>query len=801
MTAKGGKARGKARPGGRAGERPQTGPQARPQTRPQARPQTPSSRRAETPPASQPGAPRVPARVRDSLRDPIVAALAASLLLAVAELVALGGPPLRLAAVVVALHAGLGLAIGAVLAAIEALLRRRPRLRRAASWLYALGCVPALVFVSQDLFEGAQAATLPGARLGHVWLPIAGFVAVAATVAVARQVLRRLGAGIGAGVVAMAGAGMLAGGALLVEAANRTLYTSEYADVHAFLIVVSCVLATLAVRVAASARISGPASDHASAQEAGEPHAAHAHGPWRPGPRLWLAACVAVALSLVWALPRGMADKDDRKRVATHGTHARHLARVVRLAFDADRDGAATVLGGGDCDDGQTAVHPAAVEVPDNGVDEDCDGRDLALPRRSVHEPDWRARLAAWQASPAVAETLSRARDMNVLVIAIDALRADALAPGRQAEDAPHLTALLSESVRFERAFATGAGTDLSVSSTMTGRIDPFVTVETTLAEAMRRGGRATGAVYPTEVLRYAGEVLLARGMDQVTRYVNDRGQRDVGSYTTSAQTTERALATLDALRRSERPFFLWAHYFDVHEHHEVEVTDRELVRHAGGRDLRTAAGKYRALVALTDHEIGRLVEAVRERDLWDRTIVVLFSDHGESLGEDPRLPRNHGRFVYNALTHVPLAIRIPGVPPRRVDTPVSVIDLMPTLLALGSMEAPAGLDGASLLPLFLGDAPGRPAQPIALNESEQWGVIVWPYKLLVRPADNLVELYDLAADFGETRDLAEEMPERVTELRSVQAGLPQVELDRTRQGRRARDARARPPQRPKQGG
>jgi arylsulfatase A-like enzyme len=744
--------------------------------------------------------------VRDSLRDPIIAAVAASLLVAVAELAALDGPRPGLATVVVVLHAALGLAIGAVLAATEAVLRWRPALRRGASWLYALGSVPALVFVSQNLFEGAQAATLPGARLGHVWLPIAGFVGVAVGVAVARTLLRRAGSIVGAGVSAGVGAGLLAGGALLIEAANRTLLTSEYADVHAFLVVVSCVLAALAVRMVAVAstlaRKHRPG--HASGNEATRANAAHeANGPrpgrWRPGPRLALAACVGMGLIL--ALPRGMTDKDDRKRVATHGNNARHLARVVRLAFDGDRDGAATVLGGGDCNDGLATVHPAAAEVPGNGVDEDCDGRDLALPRRDVHEPDVRARLAAWRASPAVAETLARTRDMNVLVIAIDALRADALAPERASQDAPHIAALLAESVRFERAFATGAGTDLSVSSTMTGRIDPFVTVDTTLAEAMRASGRATGAVYPTEVLRYAGEVLLTRGMDQVARYVNDRGQRDVGSYTTSAQTTTRALATLDALHQRERPFFLWAHYFDVHEHDQVEVTDSELARHAGGHDLTTAAGKYRALVALTDREVGRMVEGLRERGVWDRTIVVLFSDHGESLGEDPRLPQNHGRFVYNALTHVPLGIRVPGVAPRRVDTPVSVVDLMPTLLALGPAEAPAGLDGVSLLPLILGDAPGLPARPIALNESEQWGVIVWPYKLLVRPAENLVELYDLAADFGETRDLADAMPERVSELRSVQAGLPRVDLDRTRQGRRARDARARPPQRPKQGG
>jgi arylsulfatase A-like enzyme len=749
-------------------------------------PRRPSQPGAGTPPAPAPERAQATrsgwTRARAALRDPMGAAMLGALLLAGFELALLDGRSLGLAAVVVALHAGLGLVIGAVLVVLQAVQRWQPRLARVSSAVYALGSVPALVFVSWNLFEGAQAATLPGARLGHVWLPAVGFAGVAAAVAVGRRLLPVIGAGPAAGILAL--------GALLAEAANRTLFTSEYADVHAFLVVVACALAGLAVYTAASGR----------RPREGRDAGAHA-APWRwhLGPRLALVAIVGLGLRL--ALPQGMADKNDRRLVATDGTSARHLARVVRLGFDADGDGAATVLGGGDCDDGLAAVHPAAAEVPGNGVDEDCDGRDLALPPRDPDQPDWNARRAAWQASAAVTDALARTRAMNVLVVAVDTLRADALTPERAAADAPHLHALLAEAVQFQHAFATGAGTDLSVSSTITGRIDPFVTIETTLAEALQAAGRATGAVFPTEVLRYAGEVLLTRGVDEVARYVNDRGQRDVGMYTTSAQATTRALGVLDALAGQGRPFFLWAHYFDVHEHHEVQVTDPALESYRQRYDLGSPAGKYRALLALTDQEIGRLLQGLRERGLWDQTIVVLFSDHGEGLGEDPRLPENHGRFVYNALTHVPLAIRIPGVAPRRVDTPVSVVDVMPTLLALTGATPPAALDGTSLLPLFLGDAPGLPPRPIALNESEQWGIIEWPYKLMVRPADNLVELYDLSQDFGETRDLAEAMPERVGALRSVQAQLPRVELDRTRQGRRERDARARAPQRQKQGG
>lgn len=732
---------------------------------------------------------------RALIAAPIPACLLGALAIAAVEIVALGRPSLGLIAVCLSLHLALGLAIGAVLSAQEALLRRWPGLRRGASWLYALGALPALAFVAAHLFDGAQAAKLPGAALGHLWLPVLGVLAAAAAIALARRLRRRLGAAPGALLLALSAA--------LVEYLGRTLYPSEYADVHAFLVALACLLAALSVRVAAAG--SAPSAG-ASAAPPSQPAAAS---------RLVIPGLAgAVVAALIASLVFGLADKDERLWVATHGTDLRHLVRVARLAFDRDGDGAAVVLGGGDCDDGDPAISPTAPERPGNGIDEDCDGRDLEALALPASDRDWDAELAAWARAPALEHTLARTRDMNILVVAVDTLRADALAlPGDDdaadgapadgapadseqaaASDTPHLDALLADAAVFRHAYATGAGTDISVSSTITGHISPFEGAEITLAEALRATGRATAAVFPTEVLRYAGQVLLGRGIDRLRRYVNDRGQRDVGSYTTSAETTRMALATIDAMGPHKRPFFLWTHYFDVHEHAQVLASDPTLARYGERFELGELAGKYRALVALTDAEIGRLFEELRARDLWDQTIIVLLSDHGESMGEDPRLPLRHGRFVYNALTHVPLVIRVPGATPRVVDAPVSVVDLMPTLLTLVGAELPPGLDGRSLLPLFLGSAPGLPPRPVAMSESEQSAVIVWPYKLLLRPADNLVELYDLASDPAEQRDLAEQQPQRVSALRAIMAQLPQVEIDRTRRGRRARDARSRAP-------
>ncbi len=111
---------------------------------------------------------------------------------------------------------------------------------------------------------------------------------------------------------------------------------------------------------------------------------------------------------------------------------------------------------------------------------------------------------------------------------------------------------------------------------------------------------------------------------------------------------------------------------------------------------------------------------------------------------------------------------------------------------------APSGprLGGQDLL--------GAPAEmlghdrALVLNEQDQWAVVVWPLKLLVRPRDDVTELYDLAADPLERRDLAAARPDEVRALRARYGEFPAVPMDRTQRGRRWREAQAQPPPRPR---
>jgi arylsulfatase A-like enzyme len=210
-------------------------------------------------------------------------------------------------------------------------------------------------------------------------------------------------------------------------------------------------------------------------------------------------------------------------------------------------------------------------------------------------------------------------------------------------------------------------------------------------------------------------------------------------------------------------------------------------------------ARPYRALLAEIDREVGRLLDELVARQLADSTIVVFASDHGEALGDDPRLGETHGRVTYAPLVRIPFAFRVPGVAPGLRTDPVSLVDIAPTVLSLvGAQGAIASLDGVDLVPALL-DAPAALRwidRAIVIQEELQRSVVAWPYHLLVKPADNLVELYHLERDPAEHGDLADALPDVVNQLKARFSEAPEVRVDRTPAGRAWREQQARRPPR-----
>jgi arylsulfatase A-like enzyme len=369
----------------------------------------------------------------------------------------------------------------------------------------------------------------------------------------------------------------------------------------------------------------------------------------------------------------------------------------------------------------------------------------------------------------------------NLLLVTLDTTRADHLgAYGYSHVDSPSLDALAAEGLRYERVTTAAPLTLPSHASILTGLYPPrhgvrangvYVLADEarTLAEVLREAGYETAAFVGAFVLdkRFG----LAQGFD---RYDDDlSGGTRPTRYTYAQRDAARVTdATLAWLEQSSEPFFLWVHYFDPHAPYAPPGFDPKAVR----VPFRTP---YDAEIGFADSQLARLLDSLASAGRDRRTLVAVTADHGEALLEHGEA--SHGLFAYEATLRVPLIVRFPD---RRhagtvVAAPVSLVDLMPSLLAWLGREVPADLDGR-ILPVE--DEPEARERAIYFENygpahlfgwSPLWGVVVDGMKYVHAPRP---ELYDLGRDPYESGDLydAAEARSRASRARfeEVMAGL-----------------------------
>jgi arylsulfatase A-like enzyme/Flp pilus assembly protein TadD len=382
------------------------------------------------------------------------------------------------------------------------------------------------------------------------------------------------------------------------------------------------------------------------------------------------------------------------------------------------------------------------------------------------------------------------------VLVTIDTLRADRLGCyGSRDVATPNLDRLAREGAMAAEATVHVPLTRPSHASLLTGLLPaehglrdnvtpPLASSVPTLAETLRNAGFATGAFVSAVVL--SAQSGLGRGFgtyddrfevgDDDARFLNSIQRR--GDVTTAA-----AVSWLESKRDAR--LFAWLHLYDPHDPYEPPEPYAS----------RYAERPYDGEVAWADELVGRLDDALGRLGLRDGTLLVVTSDHGEGLGEHGESA--HGFFVYQSTLRVPLLVRGPGVAAgARVAATVGSVDLMPTVLEMLGLPPPAEdrMSGRSLA----GALRGRPAPTETAAYAESllpllhygWSDLRmlregrWKYIQAPRP-----ELYDLARDPAEERNLADEQPARAAALR----GALQARLEREKASAPA-DASAIPP-------
>jgi arylsulfatase A-like enzyme/Flp pilus assembly protein TadD len=365
-----------------------------------------------------------------------------------------------------------------------------------------------------------------------------------------------------------------------------------------------------------------------------------------------------------------------------------------------------------------------------------------------------------------------------LILISIDTLRADHLPVyGYSGVRTPAIDGLAATSTVFEHAYSHVPQTLPAHTCILTGEL-PFQTGvrdnvgftlkagQWTLPRALHERGYATGGFVSAYVLREATKI--NQGFDTYDANLPEASsERPLGQVQRDGALTLAAAEQWLAGRTSDR-VFLFVHFYEPHKPYTPPARFAQYAPYDGE-------------IAYADELVGRLFDRLRAEKLFDRATIVLLADHGEGLGDHGE--QEHGLFLYDETTRVPLMVKLPGQRAgRRVAAPVQHIDVAPTLLALAGIAQPADLHGRNLRPLLdgTGTIPEAGIYAEALESRYHFG---WSelhsltderYRFIRAPRD---ELYDLKADPKETASLADERPQIHQAMRGaldqIVAGAP----------------------------
>lgn len=413
-------------------------------------------------------------------------------------------------------------------------------------------------------------------------------------------------------------------------------------------------------------------------------------------------------------------------------------------------------------------------------------------------------------------EALRQRKDVNVVFLLIDALRADRLgAAGYARPTSPNLDALAQGGVRFSRAWAQSSWTKTSMASLLTSTYpatngilrweDTTPEAATLPAEIFHAAGfRTVGLVrnawmdpsfgFAQGFDRYQVPVVLAQGAP-----MRRNGPTTEGLEGSDLDLTQAATAFLDSFGQDR--FFLYLHYMDVHQYASDASSPTFGTSHA---DF------YDSAITWVDRNVGALVAELGRKDLLGKTLIVVASDHGEAFLEHGY--EGHGHDLHREVLEVPLLVVLPFRLAKRlvIDTPVQNVDVFPTVLDLLGLPPLPEAEGRSLVPLIRASLQGDPPpseladRPAFADLDRTWFErgraperivsVATATHQMIRPlaGPGEVELYDLTKDPREQQSLAAGDPalrDRLAQAAAAHVGRralawgrpPAVKVDRLR--------------------
>jgi len=386
----------------------------------------------------------------------------------------------------------------------------------------------------------------------------------------------------------------------------------------------------------------------------------------------------------------------------------------------------------------------------------------------------------------------------DVFLITIDTLRADHVGCYGDHEIAtPALDGLAADGIRFTDAFTPSPMTNSSHASILTGLVPahhgvrdfglPLGTNLTTVAEILKQRGYSTSAFIGAVILDSRG---LAPGFDRGFDYY-DHFPSDLPRTASRYVRLERRGMTVEGraqswiLRHKQmQPMFVWIHFYDPHDPYDPPPPYRS----------EYAGRLYDGEIAYADSALARLIQFLKDQNLYNASTIIAVGDHGEGLGDHGE--QTHGLFLYDSTLHVPLIVK----PPRSPESPesdaargtvvgaqVRTVDIVPTIFDLEGISDREHRDGASLRTLWTqsalkkpGSSPGEQASPdrAALGETDYPLAFGWaPLRSAREDGRKYIEaprseFYDLRADPAETRNLYEPWNPAVQRLRALVADL-----------------------------